>query len=292
MTAQLKGTIIKTPDSTPGLLVVDGQQKSFALEGIWKSEVAPAVNMAVDIECDGAGLITGLTAVDAQKEAREKLEKIGDEAQKRGKEAVVIAQQGVGALAARMGKVALIATVIVWIAWFFMPGLGFSVSFFGAGQTKSYTLWDALSLDPSNNMNPGSFGLLNLIVIVGILAPLAALFIRHRQARYLYAAPLACLLIAWFTVQHEFSQLLAAAGVAASITGIKMLPDYGTFVAGLASLVVAARVLKGPATQNVGGVAKAPTSGVTSPQSGFCTKCGKARIAGAEFCTGCGARHA
>ena len=62
MTTQLKGTIIKTPDTSPGLLVADGQQKTFALEGAWKSQVAPAVNMAVDIELDGAGFITCLTA--------------------------------------------------------------------------------------------------------------------------------------------------------------------------------------------------------------------------------------
>ena len=119
------------------------------------------------------------------------------------------ASQGVATLVARMGKAALAATVILWIAWFFMPGLGFSVNFFGVGQTKSFTLWDALSLDPINNMNPGSSGLLNLIVIVGIVAPLAASFIQHPQARYLYAAPLACLLIAWFTIQRELGQALA-----------------------------------------------------------------------------------
>jgi hypothetical protein len=29
MTTQLRGTIIRTPDSSPGLLVVGGQQKTF-----------------------------------------------------------------------------------------------------------------------------------------------------------------------------------------------------------------------------------------------------------------------
>jgi hypothetical protein len=43
MTTQLRGTIIKTPDSSPGLLVVEGQQKTFTLEGAWKSPVAPMV---------------------------------------------------------------------------------------------------------------------------------------------------------------------------------------------------------------------------------------------------------
>ena len=84
MTAQLRGTIIKTPDISPGLLVVEGQQKTFTLEGAWKSPVAPMVNMAVDIELDGAGFITGLTAVDSQQAAREKLKQIGGAAQEHG----------------------------------------------------------------------------------------------------------------------------------------------------------------------------------------------------------------
>ena len=40
---RLRGTIVKVPDPGPGLLVVNGQQKQFTLEGIWKSPVAPAV---------------------------------------------------------------------------------------------------------------------------------------------------------------------------------------------------------------------------------------------------------
>lgn len=290
MTPQLRGTIIKTPDSTPGLLIVGGQQKTFTLERVWKSGVAPAVNMAVDIEFDGAGLITGLIAVDPQQAAREKLERIGDQAQKRGKEAAAIAQQGVGTLAARMGKVALASTVIVWISWFFMPGAGFSISFLGVGQTKSFTLWDALSLDPKNNMNPGTFGLLNLLVIAAILAPFAASFVRQKWARWLYAAPLAGLLVAWIAIESDFSEAVSGSGsIAAGLTGIKLVPEYGTFLAALASLVVAARVLRRPPTASV---AQPPTADVVSSIGGFCTKCGKPLTLGGEFCTGCGARRA
>jgi hypothetical protein len=252
MTAQLRGTIIKTPENGPGLLVVNGQQKTFTLEGVWKSEVAPAVNMAVDIEFDGAGSIRGLTVVDAQRAAREKLEQIGGAAQEHGKQAAAIASKGIGALAARMGKVTLTAAVIVWIGWFFMPGAGLSVSFFGAGQTKSFTLWDALSLDPKNNLNPGTFGFLNLLVIAGIVAPFAASYMRQKGARYLHAAPLACLLIAWIAIAYDFSEAVGASGIAAGISGLSLSPEYGTFIAGLASLVVAAGVFRRPASKSAG----------------------------------------
>jgi hypothetical protein len=66
MTPRHTGTIIKTPGGTPGLLIVEGQQKPFTLEGVWKSPVAPVVNMAVDLELDDAGFVKGLTALDPQ----------------------------------------------------------------------------------------------------------------------------------------------------------------------------------------------------------------------------------
>ena len=213
MTRRFRGTIIKTPDGSPGMLAVNGRQMTFTLDGIRKSAVAPAVNMAVDIEFDSAGSIAGLTAVDPRQADREKLKQT---VQEHGTEAAKIAGQGVGALAARMGKTTLTATVILWIAWFSMPGLTFSISFLGAGQSRSFALWDALALDPSNNMNPGSHGFLSLVVIAGIVAPLAASFIRRPYARHVYAAPLASLLVAWFAIQHGFSRLLSSAGIAAT----------------------------------------------------------------------------
>jgi hypothetical protein len=244
---KVRASILRTPGDGPGLLFVDGRQWPFTPENVWKSPVAPSVNMLVDVDFDAQGNITAIAAVDPQQVAREKLGQIGGVAQHHGKEAAAIARQGAGAPVARMGKITLAAAVILGIAWFFMPGVGFSVSFFGAGQTKFFTLWDALTLDPNNNMNPGSVGFLNMIAIVGIAAPFVASFLRNRQTRFLYAAPLACLLIAWFAVQYEFSQLLAVNSIA-NITGIKMLPGYGTFVAGAASLVIAAHVLRGSAS--------------------------------------------
>ena len=292
MTSQLTGTIIKTPDSAPGLLIVAGQQKPFTLEGVWKSAVAPAVNMAVDVEFDGAGSIRGLTVVDPQQAAREKLGQIGGLAQQHGKDAAVMARQGVGALVARMGKVTVAAAVMVWISWFFMPGAGFSISFLGVGQTKSFTLWDALSLDPKNNMNSGPFGFLNLVVIAAILAPFAASFVRQKWARWLYAAPLACLLVAWIAIESDFSEAVSGSGsIAASLTGIKLVPEYGTFLAGLASLVVAVRVLKRTPTAVTASVVQPPTVGFVSAAGGFCTKCGKPLSGAGEFCTVCGARN-
>jgi uncharacterized protein (TIGR03437 family) len=293
MTRRFRGTIIKTPDGSPGMLAVNGRQMTFTLDGIRKSAVAPAVNMAVDIEFDDAGLITGLIAVDPQQAAKEKLQQVGNLAQVRGREAANIARQGVGALAARMGKAALAATVVLWIAWFCMPGLILSFSVIGLERSRSITFWDALALDPYNNMNPGSHGFLSLVVLACLAAPLAAPFIRHRRARYLYAAPLACLMVAWFTVQRELDQAFALLqqqyGVAAGAAGFSISPGYGTWIIVLASLAVAALLLKHPASDNA--VAK-PPNGVILTGDRFCTNCGRPMSAGEKYCTNCRSQRA
>ena len=46
-----------------------------------------------------------ITVVDAQQVAKERLSQLGGAAQEHGKEAAKLAQQGIGAMAARMGKV-------------------------------------------------------------------------------------------------------------------------------------------------------------------------------------------
>src|SRR5208282_3018438 len=99
--SRVRTTIIKVPDATPGLVFVNGQQKTFTLEGVWKWPVAPVANMTVEVDLDGTGTITAITVVDSQQIAKERLNQIGGVAQERGKEAANLAQQGVGALAAR-----------------------------------------------------------------------------------------------------------------------------------------------------------------------------------------------
>jgi hypothetical protein len=118
-----RATIIKVPDNNPGLLVVDGAQKPFVLPGVWMSPVAPAPNQVVDVVVDSAGAVTSVTAVDPQQLAKERMNQLSGAAQEHGKQAADMARAGVGALAARMGKVALGASVGVWIAWFFLPAV-------------------------------------------------------------------------------------------------------------------------------------------------------------------------
>ena len=192
-TATSRGTIIKVPDSTPGLVIVNGAQKSFTLEGVWRAPVAPAANMTVDVELNASGAVAGITAVDSQQLAKEKFEQLGGLAEKHGKEAAEIAKQGVGALATRMGMSALVATVVLWVAWFFLPAV--NLDFFLLN--RSFTFWEYLAMSLNNPQSPtGSRGILGLLGLLCIVAPVARPFVQHAKAKYLNAAPLAFILVA------------------------------------------------------------------------------------------------
>ena len=243
----VRGTIVKVPDANPGLLFFNGQQKPFTVEGVWKSPVAPAPNMTVDVALDGAGAITALTVVDANQLNKERMAQLSGVAQERGKEAAKLAQQGVGALAARMGTVALASAVVVWIAWFFLPAASIAAGMV-AGQT--YTFWNLLGTD-FNNMaqamgaTSSSIGLLGLIGMVALIAPFAAPFIKTPWSHYLYAAPLGIVIIGWLAIYMNESKVF---GDVAKLVGSSPFSfSWGLYVLFLAALVLASGALKKPA---------------------------------------------
>ncbi|MGB6877522.1 MAG: hypothetical protein WBD87_15965 [Candidatus Acidiferrales bacterium] len=243
---RVRSTIVKIPDTNPGLLFLNGLQKQFTLEGVWKSPVTPAANMAVDVEVDGTGAITGITAVDAQQIAKERLNQLGGVAQERGKEAAKMAKQGVGALAARMGAVALGSAVLVWIAWFFFPAAGVDA---GGGKI-SFTFWNLLGIDFKNLdsvASGGSHGLFSFLGLIAIAAPFAAPFLRAAWSKYLNAAPLAYIVISLITIfasEHSaFSDVVKIAG-SNPFSWSAML-----VVLLLASAVLALGALKNPANK-------------------------------------------
>ncbi len=243
--SRVRSTIVKVPDATPGLLFLNGQQKQFTLDGIWKSPVAPAANMTVDVDLDGSGSIAGITVVDSQQLNKERLNQLGGVAQEKGKEAAKLAQQGIGALAGKMGAVALGATVLVWIAWFFLPAATVSLGFAGS---MSFTFWNLLGIDLSNPMTlaqgTANHGALALLGLVAIAVPVAVPFVKTPWAKYLNAAPLAFLLIAvgsLYMQVHKALEPLSGMGVDVPSP---FSWGWGIFVLGIAALVLAAHALK------------------------------------------------
>jgi hypothetical protein len=212
-----RGTIIKVPDTTPGLLIVNGQQLPFTLEGLWKSPVAPAANMSVDVELDSGGSVSAVSAVDAQQIARERLEQFGGIAQQQGKVAAEMARQGVGAMAARMGTPSLVAAVAVWIAWFFLSAV--NINFFAA--SRSVTFWEILGLNLQNPFDmTGSHGLFSLIGLLAIAAPFARPFVTHPRAGLLNALPLLFIVTAVARLLYTINNAAGSVGASREVSGL------------------------------------------------------------------------
>lgn len=257
--AKVRGTIIKVPDHNPGLLMVEGEQRAFTLQGLWRSSLAPALNQVVDVEVDGSGALSSLTAVDPQQLAKERLNQLGEVAQQQGKQVADLARAGVGALASRMGKVALGATAVLWIAWFFLPAVKMSVF----GISRSATFWEVLGsgLGPQgfDQQSHGPFAFLGLLAIA---APLVAPFLKTSRARLLNAAPLLYLVLTVVKVRWQLGSAMGQANGAMgrldpamakmvaemTDTAVKSLMSalsigWGGYALVAAALVLAVRVL-------------------------------------------------
>lgn len=172
---------------------------------------------------------------DAQQLAKERLDKLSGVAQEQGKQAAELAKKGISALAARMGTVALVATVVLWIAWFFLSAFSFST--FGA--SKSFTFWDFLGLDLSNPVavvtGTGSHGFFALLGLAAIAAPFATPYLKHPLAQYLNAVPLAYLVLAMLTFRVQGTKDMWEV----------LSFSFGTYALFIVAIVLALHALKG-----------------------------------------------
>ena len=246
VTTKSRGIIVKVPDAIPGLMMVDGNQKQFTLEGIWKSPVAPAPNMTVDVQVDASGAIAAITAVDSRQLAKEQFDKLsgklGEFAHGQGKEGANVALDYLKSLSARMGTVMLVSAVALWIAWFFFPGYKLDLGLFG---TKTYSIWEFLGLNlEQNGTIEISHGFWSMLGILCLLAPFVAPFVKDQRAKFTNVLPLVYSLIAIYAQRSSIIKTLELPGVTDVASGVSM--QFGGYVVLAAGALLSARALKNP----------------------------------------------
>ena len=79
-----RGKVLRDPHAGPGLLIVEGRQYPFIMEGVWGSEVPPKPGLAVEVEFDSLDKIIGITALPESQIAKEQAEIALAAAKKRG----------------------------------------------------------------------------------------------------------------------------------------------------------------------------------------------------------------
>ena len=79
-----RGKVLRDPNAGPGLMIVEGQQHPFFLEGFWQSEVPPKPGLAVEVDFDSQGKVSRITVVPEAQLAKEQAEMAPAAAKKRG----------------------------------------------------------------------------------------------------------------------------------------------------------------------------------------------------------------
>jgi pSer/pThr/pTyr-binding forkhead associated (FHA) protein len=210
----------------------------------------------------------------AQRIAREQLDDLGALAQAHGKQAAALAGSGLGRISAHMGRVALGAAIALWLAWFVLPSISFSVLVL----EKSFTFWDLLGFDLTNTLTQNwepSHGLGSLLGLAALAAPFAVPFMKDARGKYLYAAPLVFLGLVVLKLFWDFRGVLSllddgkgkndfagavADGIAQAILNTVSL-ELGAPLLLICSLVLATRSLRGsPSTAGIDGARRTGTA--------------------------------
>ncbi len=196
-----RGKILRDPHAGPGLLMVEGQQYSFSLEGVWKSETPPKPGLALNVEFDAAGAISSITAVPESQLAKEQAEAALAVARERGGKLF-------GEVVAKTGMANLIAGLLLVIGWFFLTTVSVQIPFLG-GKLE-YSFWQVLGfLNSSNAMetmgqnghpSPGFYGFLAIVALAG---PFIQYFWKDKRAVLGGLAPLVFMLIAGIMVRSS-----------------------------------------------------------------------------------------
>jgi hypothetical protein len=205
-----RGKVLRDTSVGNGLIVVDGQQYSFTLEGTWKSEVPPAVGMSVDAEFNDAGQIASLRVVPESQLTKEQAQ------------AALTAAKGKGAeiflgIVARFGALNLIALLLLLIGWFFLS----AVSIQSPVGSMSFTFWQLLGFLNAKNaadvlMQGGtgsaSAGIYGLLAFVSLVSPFVHYLWKDKRAVLGGVLPLLFMLIVWIIAHHSVNSALGMGG--------------------------------------------------------------------------------
>jgi hypothetical protein len=200
-----RGKILRDPSTGPGLLMVEGQQYPFTLEGIWRSEVPPKPGLAVDVDLDPSGRITAISAISESQVAKEQAEVALKMAKEKGGEVF-------GQIVAKVGLVNLVAGAILIISWLWLTAVSLQVPFLGKME---FTFWQVLGFLNSNNIldvmernGHPSAGIYGFFAFVCLVGPFVHFFWKDKRAVLGGLLPLLFMVIVGIMVRTSISSAM------------------------------------------------------------------------------------
>jgi hypothetical protein len=201
-----RGKVLRDPHTGPGLLMVEGQQYPFSLEGVWNSEIPPKPGLAVAVEFSSEGTISQITVVPESQLAKEQAEA-----------AMAVAKKQGAALAANMvakfGLPNLVGAALLIIAWFFLACVSIKTPFGGL----DLSFWQVLGFANSSNPIEGflragsgsspSTGIYGLFCMIAVAGPFLHYFWKDKRANLAATLPLLFMLVVALIIRSSIGSL-------------------------------------------------------------------------------------
>jgi hypothetical protein len=204
-----RGRILRDASNGPGLLTVDGQQFTFALEGVWKSSTLPTPGGWVDVDFGPNGTVASVAAVPESQLAKEQAEQALTAAKAKG---AAFASSAV----ATFGLPTLAATGALILGWFFLSTVTLDGGFLGK---MTFTFWKILSLLNSSNaldglqsmQGSGSTGFYGFLAFLCLAGPFVGAVWKDKRATLGGVLPVVFMVIVLIMVRSTISSATAGA---------------------------------------------------------------------------------
>lgn len=200
------GKVLREPNSGPGLLMIDGRQFRFFLDGIWHAEALPRRGLEVEVELDRNLQVTGITTVPESQIARDHARAVVETARDTGAEIVRHTSPEFEVLP-------LIAASLLLVGWFSLTTLTIAVPFVGK---INLTFWQLLGLVNSPNvleaMERSAYsgaGIYVLFAGIALSGPFLRHFSKNRCMLLGGLAPLVFMLVIWIMARNSIQSAFA-----------------------------------------------------------------------------------
>jgi hypothetical protein len=196
-----RGRVLRDPHLGPGLLIVEGKQYPFLMEGLWRSDVPAKPGLVVNVDFDSHGNLNAITAV-----PQYQLDQEEEEHTRVGLGSRVFAPPVPGTLA-RMA-----VTGLLMACWLFLPAVSIHLPVLG---NFDLTFWQALGylnagrLPQISDTSPDS-GIFGFAAILVLLGPFFHHLWKNRPATLGGALPLLFMIFVGYRMGATFHSALAA----------------------------------------------------------------------------------
>ncbi|HKU25549.1 MAG TPA: hypothetical protein VJQ54_08765 [Candidatus Sulfotelmatobacter sp.] len=227
-----RGKVLRDPHIGPGLLMVEGKQYPFLMEGLWRSDVPAKPGLVVAVDFDPHGNLHSITAVGE--------DALFLQSSSRPRDFGSALSQGWTLLRGTPAQLA--AAALLMLSWCFLSAVSIHLPSFGRADLTFWQLLGYLNAgnlstqisDVVANPDPGVLGFTALLVLAGAFLPF---FWSRRGASLGGFLPLVFMIVAGYLIATQLHSSLTdqfvggyAAGQAQHVIRNGISLGLGTYV--------------------------------------------------------------